>query len=704
MDHINKIKYLSNYNNGKYYIFEGLLLEHPNQAKKFLKQKNIDDAKAENILDKIVKITNRDGYTGLLTKFHVNSKIPIEDLDQVYNFLKQNKQLIKELPKPIFDYDNYRDFKNDIDKLESKSKVNKLTKQLTSTLKNDLKTSSPVDQEKYRQAALKFAELKPNNQKQIISKLSGYKKIEDLIEKIENLVNSIEQGETYEIIKDKINDMDGAVLTYANDKDEILIAHVLKFEASKKLGCTTNWCIARDHGYWNRYKKAGQKYFYIWDFNYPVEDSQYLIGTAYNQKEPESSQTHLKQNQNANLGKIFKEKDLSFDILDDYLKVYRDQFLKNVKIDNFYGKLSFINQTRNPDNEEVISIIEEIEQNVKTSEAIQEHGDPDDVEVDAYRIDIGNNNIWFDILNIDDLNYNTIKEIANNYYIFSDSEEGNYMGSYLNEENFAKIKQIAKLVTYKGAIDRENENISTFLDEYDFNNIIETYVEELNNAKMSAAENTAKAQLAQIPFDLDKSYIYISDIIDFGVKTQTIYESFDDFINNIKDVELNIDEIYEAEYNDLDLDDLNFFIGNELDKILDDLKDPDSDLYQKYHDMNESVKLLEKLGFEEKSGKWEYKDNEKQILINQIFPPDEDAFSGDNDDYDIHMTNIDPEQRLPYSTFSITIIPNDPNKKQRTGLIKAENLYKYVTQYEIPYQESYKNIKKMIKEIVKEKI
>ena len=49
------------------------------------------------------------------------------------------------------------------------------------------------------------------------------------------------------------------------------------------------------------YKKGGNKYFFIWDFNYPAEDNRYLIGTAYNNKRPELSKTHYKDNGTAKL-------------------------------------------------------------------------------------------------------------------------------------------------------------------------------------------------------------------------------------------------------------------------------------------------------------------------------------------------------------------------------------------------------------------
>ena len=61
--------------------------EHHNQAIKFLKDRNLDPDVSQigkDVLDNIIQITNADGFTGLLTKFHVIDKLPFDEIKELY--------------------------------------------------------------------------------------------------------------------------------------------------------------------------------------------------------------------------------------------------------------------------------------------------------------------------------------------------------------------------------------------------------------------------------------------------------------------------------------------------------------------------------------------------------------------------------------------------------------------------------------------
>jgi len=124
----------------RYYISEGLLFENPNQAIKFLKEKNLDpqvSQEGKKIFDTINNITRGDGYTNLLTRFHVNEKMPIDDIKKLYDYLKQNKQHVNRLPKPVVTYNTYRELRRDLDSMEEMRTLKKLYDQLPSYLKNE---------------------------------------------------------------------------------------------------------------------------------------------------------------------------------------------------------------------------------------------------------------------------------------------------------------------------------------------------------------------------------------------------------------------------------------------------------------------------------------------------------------------------------------------------------------------------------------
>jgi len=125
---------------------------------------------------------------------------------------------------------------------------------------------------------------------------------------LEAYITQIQSGDDYDAIKAKIENTTNAHLVLADPEINVLIAHINSYDASKTLGCTSQWCIARDLSYWRLYKKGGNKYFYIWDFNYPVDDNRYMVATAYRPNNPESSTTHLKDDRQTNLDTIVKNK------------------------------------------------------------------------------------------------------------------------------------------------------------------------------------------------------------------------------------------------------------------------------------------------------------------------------------------------------------------------------------------------------------
>ena len=318
----------------RYYMSEGLLFENPNQAIKFLKEKNLDpqvSQEGKKILDTINNITRGDGYTNLLTKFYVNEKMPIDDIKKLYDYLKQNKQHVNRLPKPVVTYDTYRELRRDLDSMEEMRTLKKLYDKLPSYLKNEAKQLDARSNEKMKQLAADFIKLKPEQQNFFISKVRGYQNIQEFMNSLDAYITQIQSGDNYDAIKQKIENTSNAHLVFADPEKNILIAHINSYDASKTMGCNSQWCIARDPSYWRSYKKGGNKYFYIWDFNYPVNDNRYMVATAYRPDSPESSTTHLKDDKQTNFDTIVKNKNLSYDIFNNYLTRHKEEYLKSLE-------------------------------------------------------------------------------------------------------------------------------------------------------------------------------------------------------------------------------------------------------------------------------------------------------------------------------------------------------------------------------------
>ena len=276
-------------------IYKIILNESPNQAIKFLKEKNLDPAtnpKGKRILDDINSITKGDGYTALLTRFHVTSGLPLPELQQLHEYLRINKDFLNRLPKPLVSYEKYRDLRNDIDHLEDQRIVKKVSNQLSPDLRQQAEGLTTIEKQYLKELSKKFMLLTPEQQRHFMKKVFGYKDIKIYIENLQRYIYEVENKQDYNSTKEKIESTDNAHVVYDNPEQDIIIAHINSFDASKTLGCTSAWCITRDTSRFRQYKEGGKKYFFIWDYNYPIQDSNFFIATAYNENNPEGAQTH----------------------------------------------------------------------------------------------------------------------------------------------------------------------------------------------------------------------------------------------------------------------------------------------------------------------------------------------------------------------------------------------------------------------------
>ena len=124
-----------------------------------------------------------------------------------------------------------------------------------------------VEQQNLKELAGKFNKLTADQQNFFIRKVSGYKDIKIFIENLKNYIYSIENGEDFNSITAKINATDKAHIIYSNPDQNIIIAHINSFDASKALGCTSRWCITR--AFKRRYPRSEKLFlwacFLLWD-------------------------------------------------------------------------------------------------------------------------------------------------------------------------------------------------------------------------------------------------------------------------------------------------------------------------------------------------------------------------------------------------------------------------------------------------------
>ena len=662
------------------------MLENPNQAIKFLKEKNLDPLttpRGKEILNTITGFTRGDGYTYLLTRFYVNEKMPITDIKKLYEYLKTNKEQVNKLPKPVVTYQTYRELRADMDNLESMRILKKLYNELPAQLKQQQAQLSVVEQQNLKELAGKFNKLTADQQNFFIRKVSGYKDIKIFIENLKNYIYSIENGEDFNSITAKINATDKAHIIYSNPDQNIIIAHINSFDASKALGCTSSWCITREAQRWREYKKGGNKYFFIWDFNYPAEDNRYLIGTAYNNKRPELSKTHYKDNGTAKLDTEIKAKKLNYDIFNTYIEKYDAE--QRSQLSQTSG-LVVAMQNFDKDVEPLIEII-------KSSQFIQEFGSPDNVEANSDEIELGmkEEDLKGALELGDDFDYIERVSFGNDSRDW-ETDELNYIHARLTDDNMALLVDVAKKLGLKKEVydkfDSEEGAIKNFLEKYELDDINQTFLSELSQAEETAEENAANEMIAKVPFNLNDAKFNVKDMLTYMSENEIVADNFDELIEKIKEnlPDFSYSDLDEARYENADYDTLNEEIKKKLTKIISDIvnneDNPNHLQAVVIADVNE---VLQKLKFKLTDDKIYLGFKAMQDKTIKIY----DAAYDENNER-IVLTVLFEYNPKYYKKIKK---PLPQNKNFKLPLNKLQD---YINQYQIPYEIDEAKLRKII--------
>jgi cell fate (sporulation/competence/biofilm development) regulator YmcA (YheA/YmcA/DUF963 family) len=253
------------------------------------------------------------------------------------------------------------------------------------------------------------------------------------------------------------------------------------------------------------------------------------------------------------------------------------------------------------------------------------------------------------------------------------------MSGGLSIENLDKIKTIAKTMgTPSSTIsDFDEEGVLTkFLEEYKFDKINEIYINKYNDAMEKSESEVASARLENFPLEID----YDSTLMDISKLFSYIYQhnlkdvqSFNDFLEYLGDNnDLDYEDIDEVAHNNMDFTDLNYYIGSELDDIIEGFDDP----YNQYYGYNKSRMelndIIKKYGFSES--------NQGDIIA-----------SRNQDDKVINILDYGYDEDDEKLKIQIRLVYKDGHA--RSGWIYGENIYKYVGQFQIPSMRENRNKK-----------
>jgi hypothetical protein len=276
-------------NEGQYETIIHIIKEDVSMAEKILRLNNIDksDSVYTTIKNELVK-NSMVGYLGPIIKMSINvsGKLTVGTTNRIYQFITDNKKLIKSLPKPFIKYDDFSDLMSDIDVIMLRGEVKKLHDKLTSKfLKENLKkVYDKVDllNDETHSLVKSFNKLSGDKQKEFLRKTDKFNNFSNFIKSLEKYIYDIVNG--YYGMLEKIKNIGEKHLSikYTNDKMGHILVRVIDYQGARDIG-STSWCIVGDERTFNNYVKEGYVQYFFFNFSDDVEDNLKMLAFTMNE-------------------------------------------------------------------------------------------------------------------------------------------------------------------------------------------------------------------------------------------------------------------------------------------------------------------------------------------------------------------------------------------------------------------------------------
>jgi hypothetical protein len=345
-----------------------LLLENLKQAKQYLKKNNYnleDTSKSSefyqdrfnHIVNSLNKLPNLiDTFTRMVfpevnvkevgQDYHVHPQLinsRLEEFDNIANWIKDNKNIVNQLPKNITQYKDLEELSDAIVQLELTRKINKFTKSLYRSMREEVKRLSGEKLERYNNAALAFMEM-DDKAKEQFTPLYIFEKndisFDEFLSSLEKFVNGQDVNEKEKEVRNYVKkhnlkttwDKNGVIVIQTNDKE-----HVCNLGSQR-------WCIVYSDHYFNNY--IGNKLntqFIIYNFNLPTSNPNSMFGITI---KPDGDlygygTSQNKSNHHVELDKIKDITGISDESLESNYKEEYDRISKNINdIRKLYDDIS----------------------------------------------------------------------------------------------------------------------------------------------------------------------------------------------------------------------------------------------------------------------------------------------------------------------------------------------------------------------------
>lgn len=285
-------------------IIDFKLFENVERAKKLLISLNIDPQKDESYNKIRQFLKNMDGYVYWFCKLHFEDKVPLNELEEVAGYIRNNRQIIQKFPKNIIDLESIEEFWDNWNKVINELKVKKIINELPSLQKSFIDWGKDFD------ILLNLANNK--NKQNFLKKVSRYKNKNEFIRALSFfLSNKMEDG--FNNILKFLNE--SGIKPFYKDEENDIIVIIVKYDDILKVGRDTSWCIVRSESTFNGYVCSPlSRQFVI--FLTDREDNYSKIGVTTNYTGYYTS--HLKNDQRIDkdsLKSLLEERGFDFKLL-----------------------------------------------------------------------------------------------------------------------------------------------------------------------------------------------------------------------------------------------------------------------------------------------------------------------------------------------------------------------------------------------------
>ena len=251
-----------------------LISEDVNMAIKLLKTNNIpiDNPEYLRAKDFLVK-NNSIGFLGQVVRIGLNYN---NEFYEISEYILNNKDLIKNLPKPLSNYKDFLELENAVLYIQNNRIVKKLTTKLTNKLLIKLLLENTPDSKTLEEIKY-FLDIKYSDQKEFLSKSDKYNDIDSFYNDLKNFNDNNKIGFYYENIVGYINGMSEDDIRLLYKKNNMILARIITYRAAKKIG-SNSWCIVGEEEQFDYYTNNGSRYqYFFFNFNSNIEPSLQMI-------------------------------------------------------------------------------------------------------------------------------------------------------------------------------------------------------------------------------------------------------------------------------------------------------------------------------------------------------------------------------------------------------------------------------------------